>query len=126
MKLIGFPKEARGPEVKAQVFYCKNPLKVSHMGEILTLIKISLDSWLPCPPIPTHRDGVDVGLVAGECLLAHSLTDVPQFGRGVAGARDECAHVRRQGQRHHVAGVAREGGHLLPRLNVPEGTAKCD
>lgn len=45
-----------------------------------------------------ERNGVDIRLVAGERLLAHSIPDIPEFSGCIAGTRDECAHVRRQGQ----------------------------
>lgn len=46
--------------------------------------------------------------MARERLLAEALADVPELGGGVAGPRDEGAHVVRQRQRHHVTRVAQE------------------
>lgn len=80
----------------------------------------------PAPGAPTHADGVDVGLVAGEGLPAHALPHVPQLGRGVAGAGDEQSGVRGEGQAHHVPGVPRERGGLLARLDVPQSTGAGD
>lgn len=58
--------------------------------------------------------------MAGERLLALAVPDVPQLGGRVARAGDEGATVRRQRQRHHVAGVAHEGGGLLAGFDVPQ------
>lgn len=58
--------------------------------------------------------------MAGERLLALAVADVPQLGGRIAGARHEGATVRRQRQRHHVAGVAHEAGRLLAGLDVPQ------
>ena len=44
------------------------------------------------------------------------------LGRRVASTGDESFLVRGQGEGHHVARVAPEGGHLLPRLNIPQNT----
>lgn len=71
----------------------------------------------------THTDGVDVRLVASEGLSAHALTDVPEFGRGIAGSWHEQPGVRSQRQTHHIPGVTRECGRLLTGLYVPESTA---
>lgn len=68
----------------------------------------------------THRHRIDVALVAGERLLALPVPDVPQLGGRIAGARHERPAVRRQRQRHHVAGVAHERGGLLAGFNVPQ------
>ena len=65
-------------------------------------------------------DGVDVGLVAGKCLDRLSGANVPELGKGIAGARDECVLVGRvEADAHDVAEVVGELGHLLTRLNVP-------
>ncbi len=92
----------------------------------------------------THRHGVDVRLVARERLLAHAIANVPKLMKrrrflvrlnhnkkdlllylcgSVAGAGDEGSRVGGERQRHDVAGVPREGGALLPGLNVPQGTS---
>ena len=44
------------------------------------------------------------------------------LGRRVASTGDESFLVRGQGEGHHVARVSPEGGHLLPRLNIPQNT----
>ena len=62
--------------------------------------------------------------MAGEGLPAHAVPDVPQLGGRVAGPRHEGPEVGAQGQAHHVARVAREGGRLLARLDVPQCTAQ--
>lgn len=72
-------------------------------------------------PVREEGDGVYVRFVAGEGLLAQALSDVPQFGGGVARPRHESSHVVRQRQRHHVAGVTQERGDLLAGFYVPEG-----
>lgn len=37
----------------------------------------------------TYTDGVDVGLVAGERLSAHALSNIPEFSGGITSTRDE-------------------------------------
>ena len=76
-----------------------------------------IDGW-------TYTDGVDVGLVAGERLSAHAFPDVPELGRGVAGARYKQLDVWPQRQAHDITGVAGECGRLLASFDVPESTAK--
>jgi len=71
----------------------------------------------------SYTDGVDVRLVASEGLSAHSFSDVPQLGGGVARAGHKQPGVGRQGQAHDVAGVPGERGGLLAGLDVPEGAA---
>lgn len=67
-----------------------------------------------------ERDGVYVGLVTREGLLAGAFANVPQLGGGVAGGGHEGVHVRGEGQRHDVARVASERSALLAGFNVPE------
>lgn len=59
-----------------------------------------------------------------EGLPAHAVSDVPQLDRSIASARDEGAHVGGQREGHDVPAVACEGGGLLARLDVPQGTGK--
>lgn len=70
----------------------------------------------------THTGSIDVRLVTCEGLPAHAVPDVPQLDRSIAGPWHEGAQVRRQGQAHDVAGVAREHSGLLTRLDVPHRT----
>lgn len=37
----------------------------------------------------TYTDGVDIGDMSSEGLSAHPVSDVPQFGGGVAGTGNE-------------------------------------
>lgn len=67
----------------------------------------------------SYRDGVYVTLVAWEGLLAGSFANVPQFRASIARTGHEGTRVRRQGQRHHIAGVPDERCALLSGLNVP-------
>lgn len=62
--------------------------------------------------------------MSGECLLAHAVPNVPEFGRGIAGARDEALVVGGQRQRHNVTRVPGERCALLARFNVPQRAAK--
>lgn len=64
--------------------------------------------------------------MSGERLSAHSVSDVPQFGGRVTGARHEGPGVWAEGQAHHVSAVPCERGSLLTGLNVPQRTAEED
>lgn len=70
----------------------------------------------------TYRDGIDVRFMAAEALLAQTFPNVPEFGRGVTGARHETFTIRREGQAHHVPAVPLKICDLLSGLYVPEST----
>lgn len=70
-----------------------------------------------------HADGVDVRLMASECLPTGSLPHVPELGAGVTGPRNEEFEVRRDGQTHAVPCVSHKHSLLLPSLDVPQSTA---
>lgn len=68
-------------------------------------------------------NGIDVGLVAGECLDGLSGTDIPQLGESVACTRNEDVLVGRvDADRHHVTQVVGELGNLGSRLDIPQHT----
>lgn len=71
-----------------------------------------------------HADGVDVRLVAGECLPTGPLPHIPELGAGVTGPRNEEFEVRGDSQTHAVPCVSHKHGLLLPSLNVPQSTAR--
>lgn len=72
----------------------------------------------------SYTDGIDVWLVASEGLSAHSFSDVPELGWGIAGSRHKQSAVRRQGEAHHVTGVTSKCSCLLTSFNVPQSTEK--
>lgn len=72
----------------------------------------------------TYTDGVDVRLVAGEGLPAHSFSNIPQFGRGIAGTRNKTPGIGGKGQAHHVSSVPSKRGCLLTSFYVPESTGE--
>lgn len=69
-----------------------------------------------------YANGINVRLVPGEGLSAHSFSDVPELGGGVARPGHKQPRVGCKRQAHDIAGVAGERGRLLARLNVPEST----
>lgn len=77
-----------------------------------------------CLSAAPYTDGIDVRLVASEGLSAHSFSDVPELGRGIAGSRHKQPGVRRQRETHHITGVSGKCSCLLTGLNVPQSTAR--
>lgn len=71
-----------------------------------------------------HTDGVDVRLVASESLPAVPLPHIPELGAGITSPRNEEFVVWRHSQAHTVARVSHKHSLLLPRLNIPQSTAK--
>ena len=65
-------------------------------------------------------NGVNVGLVAGECLHGLPGADIPQLGEGVACARDKGVLVRRvEADAHDVAEVVGKLDNLSAGLDIP-------
>lgn len=62
--------------------------------------------------------------MTGKGLSAHAVSDVPEFGGGVAGSRHEAPGIRAEREAHHVSAVAREDGGLLTGLYVPQSTGE--
>jgi len=60
--------------------------------------------------------------MARECLNTVTASNVPKLCGSIAGSRNKRLLVWGEGQRHDVPCVACEGGHLLPRLDVPKNT----
>ena len=69
-----------------------------------------------------YADGINVRLVPGEGLSAHSFSDVPELGGSVTRPGHKQPRVGRKRQAHDIASVAGERGRLHARLNVPEST----
>lgn len=68
-------------------------------------------------------NGVDVGLVAGECLDGLAGADIPQLGESVACTGNKDVLVGRvDADRHHVTQVVGEFGDLSSRLDIPQHT----
>lgn len=77
----------------------------------------------PDPQVtPTHTDGIDVRLVAGEGLPAHPFSHIPEFSGSITSTGHKQPGVRSEREAHDVPGVSRERGRLLTRLNVPQST----
>lgn len=68
-----------------------------------------------------ESDGIDIGFVSWEGLLAHAITDIPQLRRSITSSRDECAEVWGEGEGHDVSSVSSECSALLAGLDIPEG-----
>lgn len=71
-----------------------------------------------------YADGVDVWLVASEGLSAHSFSDVPELGRGIAGSRHKQPGVGCQRETHDITSVAGKCSCLLTSFNVPQSAAR--
>lgn len=71
-----------------------------------------------------YADSIDVRLVASKGLSAHSFSDVPELGRGIAGSRDKQPGVGRQRKTHDITSVTSKCSGLLTSLNVPQSTAR--
>jgi len=71
-----------------------------------------------------YADSVDVRLVASEGLSAHSFSDVPELGGGIAGSRHKQPGVGRQREAHYITGVTGERSRLLTSLDVPQSAAR--
>lgn len=66
-------------------------------------------------------DCVDVGLMTSKSLNSLAGTDVPQFGKGVTGSRDEDVLVSRvDADGHDVAEMVGKFGDLGSGLNIPQ------
>lgn len=95
---------------------------------------INYNAWTPNKTIhqtllrashfDTHTDSIYIRHMSGERLPAHSISNVPQFGGRVAGARHKGLGVWTEGQAHHISAVACECGRLLTSLYIPQSTAK--
>lgn len=62
--------------------------------------------------------------MASEGLSAHSFSDVPELGRGIAGSRHKQPGVGCQGETHDITGVTSERSRLLTGLDVPQSTVR--
>lgn len=72
----------------------------------------------------TYADGIDVWLVASEGLPTHSFSNIPQFGRGIAGTRNKTPSIRSQRQTHDISSVPSKCSCLLTSFYVPESAWK--
>lgn len=102
-----------------KLIFKKKQLKILHHAKELRAEKYKM-----LDEAATYTDGVDVGLVAGEGLPAHSFSNIPQFGRGIAGTRNKTPGIGGKGQTHHISSVPSKCGCLLTSFYVPESTGK--
>lgn len=75
-----------------------------------------------CHEAGPYTDSIDVRLMPGEGLSAHSFSDVPELCGGIAGSGDKQPGVRRQGETHDITGVTGKRSSLLTGLDVPQST----